>query len=115
MAELDVFITRRCPGISRFGMNLVCREGVNNALKHGNGMRPELPVRVLASAADDVLRVVIEDQGEGWDWVAHECMLPEMECESGRGLFLIKSYARSLEYNDKGNQLTIVLDGGGKR
>jgi CheY-like chemotaxis protein len=54
----------------------------------------------------------IEDQGRGFDWRTLPMTLDEMEILSnyGRGLFLIRAFMTRVEFNDKGNRITLVKE-----
>jgi len=104
------FLSRNGLAKMRFSVGLVCREGVINAMAHGNGMCRDKQVNFELALRDKTLAITIKDQGQGWDWAAQTGALPEAECERGRGLFLMGHYAESLEFNDKGDRLRILMD-----
>lgn len=93
-----------------FAINLVLREGLTNAVRHGNKGDPEKLVRlelwVEASRAQDLMvQVKIQDQGQGFDWQqVQNTPLTETE-DHGRGLPIMKSYFTACRYNTKGNIL----------
>lgn len=109
-SELRSFLARQRLDDIQFSAGLVCREGVSNAMKHGNCMCAPLLVCCEIRVGDGKLCVTVEDQGRGWNWAGHEHCLPDPECESGRGLYLINHYACHLEYNRAGNRLCVLLD-----
>ncbi len=91
-----------------FEVNLLMREGLMNAVKHGNGLDPAKPVRFsIRVCQPDTILMEIVDQGKGFQWheVGHD--LPEDYSESGRGIFIIRQYCSLVKYNAKGNHLTI--------
>ena len=67
-------------------------------------------VYVIATASVDEIRVVIRDEGRGFD----KSKIPDvanpdvLDSESGRGLVLIKSFADEMTFNKPGNEITIV-------
>ncbi len=89
-----------------FAINLVLREGLTNAIRHGNANNPEKLVKLsLDIEGNRLIKVAIEDQGDGFDWQSRQkTELPEDE-EHGRGMFIIDSYFSRYSYNDKGNIL----------
>jgi serine/threonine-protein kinase RsbW len=89
-----------------FSINLVLREGLTNAIRHGNANDPEKLVKLSLAIEDDrLIKVAIEDQGDGFDWKSQsEAEFPEDE-DHGRGIFIIDSYFNRYSYNDKGNIL----------
>ena len=49
-----------------FGVRLALEEALVNAIKHGNKMDPDKVVNVKWEIDEEHVRVVIEDQGEGF-------------------------------------------------
>lgn len=91
-----------------FSVNLVIREGLTNAVRHGNGNDPQKIVDFgLDIDTDNTIRVRIEDQGDGFDWQqAGICSLPEEE-DHGRGMTIMQTYFCQCRYNQKGNVLLL--------
>ena len=94
-----------------FSINLVLREGLTNAVRHGNLSNPEKNVKLLLDVSENpIVKFAIEDQGDGFNWQeAKENDLPEDE-DHGRGIIIIDSYFSSYTYNDKGNILFLEKD-----
>ncbi|PJZ65729.1 response regulator [Leptospira wolffii] len=67
-------------------------------------------VTVQVDYDDTEVRVILEDGGEGFDpaRVPDPVQDPNASQLSGRGIFLVKMNVDSLDYNDKGNQVTFV-------
>ncbi|MCG8619306.1 MAG: ATP-binding protein [Desulfobacterales bacterium] len=89
-----------------FSVNLVLREGLTNAVRHGNRNDPDKLVRMeLDIDRDNAIRVSVADQGDGFDWqhVKNEA-LPE-EADHGRGMPIMETYFTRYRYNQKGNVL----------
>ena len=59
---------------------------------------------------EDVVRIVIQDEGEGFDPNdVPDPTLPEnLDKPSGRGVMLMKAFMDDVIYNDVGNQLTFI-------
>src|SRR5437870_5426621 len=51
---------------SVFGIRLALEEALVNAIKHGNRMAEDKRVHVRCRITEDMVRVVIEDEGEGF-------------------------------------------------
>lgn len=89
---------------------LAVAEGLVNAAKHGNKDNPEKTVNFSVDITPDEARVVITDQGEGFD--PDSVPDPHNEAglirESGRGILLMKHYTDEHEYSDGGRTLTLV-------
>ncbi len=93
-----------------FGMRLAMEEALVNAIKHGNRMDPSKQVFISCRFATDEISVVIEDQGEGFDLsqVPDPTDDDNLEKPGGRGIMLIRSFVTSVEYNDRGNRMTLT-------
>jgi len=91
-----------------FEINLLMREGLMNAVKHGNALVPDKLVYFsIRVCQPDTILMEIEDQGEGFQWHEMGHDLPDDYAESGRGIFIIRQYCSLAKYNAKGNHLTI--------
>ena len=55
------------PARGIFGVRLALEEALVNAIKHGNGSDPLKSVRVSCQITDEKVRIVIEDEGTGFD------------------------------------------------
>ncbi len=92
-----------------FGLNLVLREGLTNAVKHGNGLNPEKLVRCLMKIdLQGKIYIEIEDQGKGFDWnnIQNKSFYDVLS-DHGRGLVIMRLYCPDHEYNEKGNLLIL--------
>src|SRR5512142_803356 len=87
-----------------YGISMSVREATINAVLHGNAYDPQKKVRIFFERNQRVLRITVQDEGKGFnpdkipDPLAPENLLKQ----SGRGVFLIRSYMdevrlRSLE------------------
>ncbi|MEA2059496.1 MAG: ATP-binding protein [Thermodesulfobacteriota bacterium] len=89
-----------------FSIHLVLREGLTNAVKHGNENNPEkLVMCCIHLTPDQTLQMEIEDQGMGFDWQNSADVFPDTSSEGGRGLFIMKHYVSDYGYNETGNRL----------
>ena len=89
-----------------FSINLAMREGLTNAVRHGNCLDGKklvhCSVRFIPSGA---VSVEIRDQGIGFNW-QKACLSPgEEDAEHGRGLGIIRQYVTKFFYNKQGNCL----------
>jgi serine/threonine-protein kinase RsbW len=100
-----------------FGMRLALEEALVNAIKHGNGMDPAKSVRVSCLINDGMVHVEIEDEGPGFDVsdVPDPTAEENLERPCGRGIMLMRAFMSKVEYNSKGNRLTLEkVRGGGE-
>ncbi len=102
------FLESHHPGIAPhlFSINLVLREGLTNAVRHGNKNDPEKTVDFqLELAGEKTIFLKITDQGEGFDWKKQPgCDLSEA-ADHGRGIPIMETYVTRYLYNPKGNIL----------
>ncbi len=89
-----------------FSINLVIREGLTNAVRHGNGSDPQKVVKCLmAIENENMIKLVIEDQGDGFDWQKQRLIPARDDEDHGRGFLIMETYFSRYSYNKKGNIL----------
>lgn len=99
-----------------FEIKVILNELLTNAVKHGSKSDCSRYVKVSARIMDNCLFLLeVEDDGEGCDYKStlHEA---QNQCccenifdikETGRGLLLVKNLCDSIQFNMKGNRVTI--------
>jgi serine/threonine-protein kinase RsbW len=88
-----------------FAIHLVLREGLTNAIRHGNKSDPDKLVECQLKIDNKSIYFEIADQGEGFDWKDQQFSgFPEDE-DHGRGIPIMKTYFTRYSYNQKGNRL----------
>jgi serine/threonine-protein kinase RsbW len=94
-----------------FAVNLVMREGLTNAVLHGNKNDDTKDVRFRLKIVDDLsIHVEIEDQGSGFDWRKYRyCQFP-LAADHGRGIPIMQTYFTRYAFNEKGNILFLQKD-----
>lgn len=97
--------------LMKIGMSV--REGMVNAVVHGNRYNANKKVRFAVSNAADRLTIVIADQGEGFDFEGlPDPLAPDnLLRTSGRGIFLIRSFMDGVELKrleNGGTEVTLV-------
>lgn len=108
--ESLAFLGAHDPQCDGFAVELVLREGLVNALKHGNRMRPEKTIDLSIEVCSSVLVISIEDEGDGFDWQRINLeAIPSPEQDHGRGLVLYPLYGFLPLWNEKGNRVTLTL------
>lgn len=94
-----------------FPINLVLREGLTNAIRHGNSNNPEKIVKCLLEICDGSrLLMTIEDQGDGFDWEKQQSAELPGSDDHGRGIIIMDTYFSRYSYNEKGNILYLEKD-----
>lgn len=93
-----------------FAIKLSLEEALTNAIKHGNKMDPHKQVAVEFQVSDDLVRIDITDQGQGFhpESVPDPTLDENLEKPCGRGVMLIHAYMTDAYYNDQGNRLTMI-------
>ena len=85
-------------------------EAFVNAVKHGNRNDPNKLVRITAELSSKEARFTVEDEGDGFN--VQEIPDPRDPANlfkaSGRGVLLIYNIMDEVEYNERGNRLTMV-------
>lgn len=86
-------------------------EAVNNAIQHGNLFNNELEVNVAVGNKPEEFCFIIKDQGRGFDFEnLPDPTAPEnIEKENGRGIFLMRSLADDVEFEDNGKIVNIYF------
>jgi serine/threonine-protein kinase RsbW len=92
-----------------FAMRLSLEEGLTNAIRHGNKLSPDKVVTVTCDIDDARMRVVVVDQGDGFDPedVPDPTQEEFIERPCGRGLMLMRAYLSTCEYSKGGRCLTM--------
>ena len=92
-------------------------EALSNAMLYGNAHDPSKSVRVEVRLVGGRLQAMVRDQGPGFDPSSvPDPTRPENIARScGRGLFLMRQLLDEVLYNERGNEVTLVLrlDSGG--
>ena len=111
------YVTRHCSSCSEYArrLNLNFRvgltEALSNAMLYGNNSDPEKSVRVEVTITNDEVSVRVTDQGVGFDpELVPDPTLPDnISTSGGRGIFLMKALMDEVEFNERGNSVTLVL------
>jgi len=84
-------------------------EAVNNGILHGNKSVPEKFVEVVFTLQKEKLVVSVEDEGTGFNpkGIPDPTSPENIENISGRGVFLMSKLADSIDFNEKGNKVTM--------
>ncbi len=90
------------------------QEMLINAIEHGNQLDESKTVKVKIEVIKDYLRIIIKDQGSGFNW--YKKALKEFEIEKeveiindrGRGIRIANQIFDSICYNQKGNHVYLI-------
>jgi serine/threonine-protein kinase RsbW len=97
----------------KFQKFLLCvSEGVSNAIIHGNKNKLEKEVSLMFEFDGKEAVVIIEDEGEGFNFskLPNPTMNENLKKEKGRGLYIIRTLAKEVEFFKKGRILKIKFD-----
>ena len=114
VAEVRAFFEQRGATLA-VGCVTILRELLINAVEHGNKRRPEAFVEgsVLLLDSPGLVRFTVRDEGEGFDHSKLTMGFPEDPCAlRGRGFALMRSFAERIEFNAKGNEVTVCARNG---
>jgi serine/threonine-protein kinase RsbW len=115
--EAVELVTRHCLAghqatkTTRFRLRVVLSEALTNAIVRGNGEDRTKWVDVRAELVPEVIRVSVTDEGPGFDPEAiPEPLQPEqLDVATGRGLFLIRKLVDTVQFNERGNSICMIL------
>lgn len=113
----DAVEERHLPSARLEALKTAVAEATMNAIEHGNGNRPELPVLVRVTARPTEVTVAITDQGGVAAAAAAESpALPDLEAKlaglqspRGWGLFLIRNMVDEMAVLTEGSDHTVLL------
>lgn len=90
-----------------FDVHVSLEEALRNAMMHGNKEIDGKKVVVLIEVNDNVVRVSVEDEGEGFDInkVPDPTSEENLLKESGRGVYLIKHLMDRVDYLNGGRKV----------
>ncbi len=96
---------------TRFRFRVLLAEAITNGIVFGAGMAPNAEVRVSAELSGNRIRLEVTDDGPGFEpaEVPDPCEPEGLTRSCGRGLFLIRNLADSVEFNDRGNTIWMTL------
>lgn len=111
--EMTEELARRAhfPRPAALDIALAVREAFINAVKHGNGMDEAKQVEVEFEKNESRFRILIRDQGAGFDWdrMADPREEENLARTSGRGIFFMKSFVDSVSFHHRPGKGTEVL------
>lgn len=96
-------------GRDYFGIQMALEESLTNAIRHGNCCDEAKRVHVECKLSHEQFWLRITDEGNGFKpHKVPDCTADEnLECPGGRGLALMKAYMTSVDYNERGNCVTM--------
>jgi len=92
-----------------FALELVLREALMNAVKHGNHYDAGKKVFLTLAWDKEWFFIAIRDEGDGYLYQSPNSSQMIPSDESGRGLPIIEYYADQISFNKKGNEIRIKI------
>jgi FixJ family two-component response regulator len=91
-------------------IKLALVEAITNAMEHGHKWDEDKLVDIYVDIDYHQLKVVVQDQGEGFDLKAlsDPTDLENLISERGRGIFLIQAIMDEVIFNERGNCITMI-------
>ncbi len=92
-----------------FAVHLATEEALINAIHHGNGSDAGKNIHFVCLLGGDLIRIEITDEGRGFDPAA----LPDPTCGDhlhapcGRGVMIMRAFMSRVEFNARGNRVTM--------
>jgi serine/threonine-protein kinase RsbW len=95
----------------RLNLRVALSEALSNAMLYGNGKDPRKRVRVEVIVGKNEITARVTDEGRGFDHneIPDPTTPDNLEKAGGRGLFLMRELMDEVHYNERGNQVTLVL------
>lgn len=86
-------------------------EAVNNAIVHGNKLNSNKIVRVKIESEGNRLKVIVEDEGSGFDFynLPDPTTPQNIENISGRGVFLMRKLSDEINFFNNGSQVELIF------
>ena len=89
---------------------IISYELLSNAIEHGNKNNPEKNVFFeISFLLEKKFRITVEDEGEGFDFKAFSCASDSGQSSIKRGYHLIEVFSDKIEYNNKGNRISVYF------
>jgi len=88
-----------------FGLKILLRELLTNAMEHGNKLDSEKETElIIQHLSEDKICVEVKDQGAGFDWEKLEWAIKEDTASPRqRGLAMVNRYADDVEFKNGGS------------
>ena len=84
-----------------FGIDMAVREGLANAVIHGNKLDEKKIVTIRVVRSPDSLEIIVRDQGQGFDpeTVSDPTRQENILKTSGRGIFFMRNFMDEVEWS----------------
>jgi len=109
--DLRTFLATSEVSAAGFGIELVARELLNNAVLHGNRLRAEKRAVLELRIGRRWIALRVADTGQGFDWrSARRQSHAALDATHGRGLIIAGEYGAAVSFNQAGNSVTVRFE-----
>jgi anti-sigma regulatory factor (Ser/Thr protein kinase) len=91
-----------------FPGELLLREALTNAAMHGSRGEPRKNVRCIVRLKPGRLVIAVWDGGAGFRWREVWGLTVAVSAVRGRGIEIFRRYASGVQFNSRGNGVTLV-------
>jgi len=87
-------------------------EAANNAILHGNKLDENKRVNIKFKIEDKFLKIVVKDQGPGFDYqhIPDPTAPENIEKINGRGVFLMERLSDKIVFTENGSQVELIFN-----
>lgn len=93
-------------------LQIAFEEALTNSIVHGNKNDYSKNINICFNIDDEMVKIIIEDEGEGFDYTLAMIELTESQeniyKDSGRGIFLISLYTDDFYFEDNGRKIIMI-------
>ena len=108
--EIRSFLSIHILSSDVFTIELTARECLNNSVLHGNKGQINRKIRYNLRVGNRWIRMQIADEGSGYVWRTRDSKIPDFAATHGRGLAISTQLADRINFNRKGNMITLWFD-----
>jgi serine/threonine-protein kinase RsbW len=108
----QICATHQVPEDNYGNILVAVTEAVNNALYHGNKANPDKSIDISFEVRDKQVSFTIKDQGDGFDFsnIPDPTDPLNIEKPHGRGVFLMKSLAERVTFEEQGSKVILEFN-----
>lgn len=109
LIEVRNFLNQFFDSMSFSKCELILKELVTNAIKHGSECNEYQSVDIALSVFDQKVKITVKDNGAGFN---HKKLMEELKSNSRNknGLNLVRNLSDKVFFNDKGNEISSVIN-----
>ncbi len=104
----EIFLISDRLTIPMESIRLILDEAIINAMEHGNLWDPEKKISVIIKKTENSIKVMISDEGDGFQFSKNFFQAPPSLSERGRGIHLIK-FLCSAEWQNNGSTINLII------